>query len=155
MIWWSVDMVGLLECIKMVLGGDGAMYFYFSKWCNGESIFFTHMLKWWIYYGVMVIWWNFPMANWFFGTHFHQYWNGEKVKCNLRVEVDFFVGVNFVPWDNYPGGQWLLKQILSPREKIPRDMSRVRSQMFLFPGKTLENTWNTIGTHIFKTCVLG
>ena len=56
------------------------------------------------------------MANRFLGTHFHQWLNGEKLKCNLRVGVNFFVRVNFVPGDNFPGGKLLLEKISSYRE---------------------------------------
>ena len=43
------------------------------------------------------------MVNRIFGTHFHQWWNGEKAKLNLRIGVNFVVGVNFFPRDNCPG----------------------------------------------------
>ena len=65
-----------------------------SWWIN----IFAHMVKWWNHYGVMVKWWNCPMANRFLGTHFHQWWNGEKLKCNLRVGVNFLL-----EWILFPG----------------------------------------------------
>ena len=64
------------------------------------------------------------MVNHFFGTHFYQWWNGEKAKCNFCVGVNFGFGVNSFPRDNFPGGKLSLKQISSSWVKITRDMSR-------------------------------
>ena len=44
-------------------------------------------------YGVMVIWWNFPKANRFFGTHFHLWQNGEMVKKSNNT-MNFMVRFN-------------------------------------------------------------
>ena len=78
MIWWSGGMVGWLECANMVSGWNGAMVFSFSKWGNGESIFFAHMVKWWNNY--MVKWWYGEIVQWLIVFLGHISINGEMIK---------------------------------------------------------------------------
>ena len=82
------------------------------NWCN---VFFRfpngEMVK--LVYGVMVIWWNFPMVDRFFGTHFHRWRNGEMVTkinniMNGTVRFNFGVGYQlyFSLFDFLPARQW-------------------------------------------------
>ena len=106
MIWWSGDMVASLEYLNMVLGWIGANFifrfpndvmvnqYFLYIWWNGEII---------IWCSGDTIWWNCLVMNRFLGTHFHQWWNGEKVKCNFLVGVNCFVGVKIFLWDDVLG----------------------------------------------------
>ena len=53
-----------------------------SFWCNGDMVKFSN-------------------GESFFGTHFHQCWNGEKAEFNLCIQVNIVVGVNFVLGGNF------------------------------------------------------
>ena len=83
-------------------------YGFRKKWCNdffcfpnGETVKSL--------YGIMVIWWNCPMVNHFFGIHFHRWRNGEitkKINSTMNCMVIFnccmgyqlgFIIINFCP----------------------------------------------------------
>ena len=114
-------MVGWLECVNMVLGWNGAMFFF-------------QMVLWWIY--IFHIWWNGEIIIWFNGDMVkfsngesgflgHISINGEMVKrwnaiCVLESIFSLeqilspgtfswgtiVVGENFVLPGNYPGGNF-------------------------------------------------
>ena len=77
--WWYGSMIGMCQ------------YSFGVKWCNDFFRFPNgEMLK--PVYGVMVIWWNSPILNRFFGTHFHRWWNGEmanKINNTLNFMARF------------------------------------------------------------------
>ena len=132
MIWWSGDMVGWLECGNMVSGWNVEMFFLFSKCYNGESIFFAHLVKWWNNF--IVYWWYCEIVQWwygFFGDTFPsmgKYWNCEKLKCNLRIGVNCFVGVNFISRDVVLGDSFLWRNVVFsgnyPRGHVPWNCPR-------------------------------
>ena len=129
-------------------------YGFGLKWCNVFfrllngvmvnqyflNIQYVEMVK--SLYGVMVIWWNFPMVNHFFGTYFHQWWDDEEVKYNFRVGVNCFVGVNFVPRDIFLGDNCCRRKFC-----LPRTLYRGVVPGVFYPG---DNSWQHL-THYWDT----
>ena len=86
----------------MVSGLNGAMVFLFSKWCNGKIIIWCN--------GDMV---KLSNGEFFFGTHFHRWRNGEMankinstMSCMVRFNccVDYQIG--FILLAGY-GPKWI------------------------------------------------
>ena len=64
------------------------------------------------------------MLNWFWETYFHQWLNGDEVKFNLSIGVDFVFGANFAPRDVVLGENCRWSRFLSSQDNIIGDMFR-------------------------------